>query len=749
LIVLTGLLACTFACRPNPVPLERSLLASFGMAAVFPVESVLDLQKRSDEPAPHQGLTLGSGWSRVERWGTWAIGARSTISAQLLATGSQHLYFECQPYPGTADDPQQAVTVEVNGTECGRVELQRGWHQYTLPIAGGLLRAGSNEIVLNHRYHHSPQELGRGPETRQLANGFRRLGLIQHDQQPSFDLYDLRPVSVDHEAQRVTLNRPGSMVVPLDLVPGRRQLLLSATVETDRQMADPLELGLSLLAPDGVEIELATVSIGTDGDSRATKPVEELTIDLPAGDGGLYFLLLEAVFLSGESRLVLDRPRLLDEQQGSKVRQTSSSTPDIVLVILDAARADHFGCYGYSRPTTPAIDRFARQSLVFENVIAHASYTTCSVPTMMTGLPFTRHGLVYQRQQISSEITTLAEHLQGHGYVTVGMSANPHHAATRGLHQGYDEWLETWTQPGRVGRRPLNPHVLSELAVERLAQGFGEQPGFMVLHYIPPHWPYFATEQFDIFGDPAYRGELDGGIQSLLAFKENRQDLDADDKARLMSLYDGNLLRVDDAVNQLLQALQQRPRWSDTVVLVTSDHGEAFYEHGFHGHSRTLYDEMLRVPFILRLPPHLTPAAVDCGRFASLADIAPTLLALVGIEPDPAVTGADLLASPANRAQARSWVMSRTAGRRPVYGISAGRWKALINDDNRRELYDLQTDPGERRNLAAERPRLLAGLIQIIRQTLAQDQVIGAQATSASPASDEERKALEALGYID
>jgi arylsulfatase A-like enzyme len=753
LIVLTGLLslACTFACGPSAVPQEHSLLASFEMAAVFPVETVIDLQLGSEERAPEHELVLGSGWSRVEKWGTWAIGARSTIIAHLLATGSQHLYFECQPYLGTAEDPQQAVTVRVNGNVCGTVVLQRGWHQYTLPIAGGLLRAGTNEIVLAHRYHHSPRELGRGHETRQLANGFRKLGLVQANQPAHIDLCSQRPVRVDHEARRVVLTRPGSLVVPLDLASGRRQLLLSAAVETDRQAPDPLELGLSLLDPDGKETELATFTAGADSDSRTAVLLDGQTIDLPAGDGGLHFLLLDARFVGGEARLVLNQPRLLVTPGGlvqeTRPRPESSSLPDIVLVILDAARADHFGCYGYSRPTTPAIDRFARQSLVFENVIAHASYTTCSVPTMVTGLPFTRHGLVYQSQQIAAEVTTLAEHLRGQGYVTVGMTANPHHAATRGLHQGYDEWLETWNQPGRVGRRALNPHVLSELAIARLEQGFGEQPGLMVLHYIPPHWPYIPPKRFDIFGDPAYQGELNGEIETLLAFKENRQDLDADDKVRLMSLYDGNLLRVDDAVDQLLQALQQRPRWSDTVVLMTSDHGEAFYEHGFHGHSRTLYEEMLRVPFILRLPQRLTPDAVDRERFASLADIVPTLLALTGIDPDPAVTGADLLA-PAGR-QTRSWVISRTAGKRSVYGISTGRWKALINDNHSRELYDLQTDPGERRNLAAERPRLLAGLTQIVRQTLAQDQVIGNQATSAPPASDEERKALEALGYVN
>jgi arylsulfatase A-like enzyme len=727
---------------------ERSLLASFEMAAVLPVESVINLQKHpGEDPSGAHELVLGSGWSRVERWGTWAIGDRSAVLVDLLATGSQQLYFECQPYPGTASDEQQVVTVEVNGTVCGRVELQRGWHQYTVAIAGGLLRTGANQIVLAHRYHYSPRQLGRGHETRQLANGFRKLGLIRDDQPADIDLYSRHPVAVDRQAQRITVDRPAMLVVPLDLSCGRNQLLLSAAVETDRQAQQPVELDLSLLNPDGEEIELAAV---TASDSRTTNRSEQ-AIDLPAASG-LHFLLLDARH-TGDARLVLERPRLLVTPQGRhqpEPRQAGPVPPDIVLVILDAARADHFGCYGYQRPTTPAIDRFASRALIFENVIAHASYTTCSVPTMITGLPFTRHGLVFQNQQISEEITTLAEHLHGHGYVSVGMSANPHHAATRGLHQGYDEWLETWSQPGRVGRRALNPHILSELAVARLEQGFGEQPGLMVLHYIPPHWPYIPEKQFDIFGDPDYQGALSGGIQTILAFRENRQDLESDDKERLMSLYDGNLLRVDDAVDQLLQVLQQRPRWSNTVVLITSDHGEAFYEHGFHGHSRTLYDEMLRVPFILRLPPHLEPAEVDRGRYASLADIVPTLLALVGSQPDPEVTGADLLAPPASRQQIRSWVISRTAGRNPTYGISAGRWKALIRDGSGRELYDLQADPGERDNLADTRPRLLAGLTQMVRQTLARDQVIGTQTRSAAaPATEEERQALEALGYVD
>jgi arylsulfatase A-like enzyme len=768
-LVVAALLVLGSGCGSDQAVAQHSLLASFELATFLPVETVVELHhppgsSQSLSDADDYLLKLGQGWSRIGQWGTWATGARSTIEARLPVTGARFLYLECRPSPGRPDDPQQAVTVTINGTECGTVELQQGWHEYWLAIDQGLLRPGLNEIGLGYRYHRSPHELGHGQDRRQLAGCFRKLGLVRKDEPSHIELCHSNPIAVDYQRRRVTVTRPGRVMLPLSLPAGPGRLVLAAALALPphQQPSGPVRLGLSLLDPDGQEHELAAAAAGTgiptpEPASESDDLVfEEQSIDLPATGEGLGFLLLDAgCVTAGETRLVLAEPRLERAAVRQRARPPATSpAPDMVVLILDAARADHFGCYGYHLPTTPNIDRFAAESLVFEYVITHASYTTCSVPTMVTGLPFTRHGLVTQDRQISDEITTLAEHLHDRGYVTVGMTANPHHCEQRRLNQGYDEWLETWQQPGEVGRKSLSPHILTDLALTRLAQGFGDRPFFMLLHYIPPHAPYIPPQQLDIFGDPGYQGVFRGGLHEQLAaqraYKDGKLAIDAADQVRLMSLYDGNLLRVDDAVGRLLSALQARSRWSDTVVLITSDHGEGFYEHGMQGHSypRAVYDEMLRVPFILHLPRHLMPepGQVDRERLASLADIVPTLLGLIGSEPGAEVTGADLLA-PGTRQDLPAWVISRGVGRQQFYSISTSRYKLIAGSDHQRELYHLVRDPGETRNLAGEAPLMTAGLSRILEATLAQDQVIGTAAGSV-PLTEEQRKALEVLGYI-
>jgi arylsulfatase A-like enzyme len=320
--------------------------------------------------------------------------------------------------------------------------------------------------------------------------------------------------------------------------------------------------------------------------------------------------------------------------------------PDIVIVILDAARAGNFGVFGYERDTSPNIDALARESLVFTRAYSECPTTACSIPNLISGLPFVHQETEAREQRIDDRVVTLAESLGEIGYRTIGISANPKNSRARNGDQGFDEFLQLWQRSGR--RQPelqTDPQLLTDSAIQFLGHAPTDQPLFLQLHYVPPHEPYRPTPEFDRFGDPGYDGPVVPGFK-LKGVRTGRIELDAADRAELLAHYDGNLLMADAAVGRLFDALKQRGRWDSSVVLVVSDHGEAFFEHGEQGHNTTLFDEMLHIPFILRLPPRADVEHVDTGQVVALSDVVPTILGFVGLAPAPGVNGVDLIAAP-------------------------------------------------------------------------------------------------------
>jgi arylsulfatase A-like enzyme len=421
--------------------------------------------------------------------------------------------------------------------------------------------------------------------------------------------------------------------------------------------------------------------------------------------------------------------------------------PDIILITLDASRPDHFSCYGYGRPTTPNIDRLAEESLVFTNAFAQVPATRFSVPTMVTGLSFINHQVSTDDSMLADEATTLAEHLKGAGYRTACFSATPNNSTIFGLEQGYDEFHQLWTEYSQD--ESMDPHLLSSLAVDWLERNGSSGPVHLQLHFVPPHAPYCPAPRFDLFTDPSYAGPFDGHPPSILWPEEGRRKPRTSDLEHMIASYDGNLRAADDAVLQVLRALQDRPRWDNTVVLITSDHGEAFFEHGEMDHNKTVYDEMLRVPFILRLQSGMMPEKVDLDRLVTLEDIVPTLLATASLPPDMELDGINLLAEPRTARDSDERILvTQTAQRRPTRGLRSLRWKIIVTNFGHGEFYDLDRDPGERTNLRFDRNTdfLEAGALLIQRFSAAP---LLPKKYRREHVEKRDREMLEALGYVN
>jgi arylsulfatase A-like enzyme len=272
-------------------------------------------------------------------------------------------------------------------------------------------------------------------------------------------------------------------------------------------------------------------------------------------------------------------------------------------------------------------------------------------------------------------------------------------------------------------------------------------PLFLQLHYLPPHQPYAPKLAFDVFRDRDYRGPITPRM-SLRGYRRHRERLTDADVAQLIDLYDGNLLMVDDAVQQVLDALKAAGRWPRSVILLTSDHGEAFWEHGHQGHNSTLYDEMLHIPFILRLPGDRRPAGIDLSRLVTLDDVVPTLLALVGTEPPAGTVGIDLLSAPPPDPRRPRVVFHRTGAGDATYAVRTPRFKAIVPPEPREQaLYDLRADPGERDNVIERQPQVYADLVRRLRRHLARAAHLD-EAAEEVELPQEDVEVLKSLGYL-
>jgi arylsulfatase A-like enzyme len=426
--------------------------------------------------------------------------------------------------------------------------------------------------------------------------------------------------------------------------------------------------------------------------------------------------------------------------------------PDVILITIDALRADHLSAYGQPRLTSPMLDAFSRQATLFANAITQAPFTKAAVASLMSGLYPTSHKAVtatvpfveamtgrpttapVETDILASSITTLAESFHADGYVTLGYTGNPFLIAPFGFAQGFDQFQFF------PGGDFADANVIIDRALHDIART-PSRPVFLWVHLMEPHSPYapptWTQGLFPPTGRPHPIPVTSAPPSWLL--KGSPSDLRAYE-----SRYDEEIAAVDIAVDSLFRGLADDRRLDEAIVTVVADHGEEFLDHGGWEHGTTLYDELVRVPLVMRVP-HTVPRRVDAQ--VQLIDLYPTLLQLARVPAPVPLAG-------------RSFVdlLSGGHGSEPAYtelppracAVRADGWKFITFADAREELYDLQNDPGEHHNLAASEPRRAATLRRLIDRHIAAALKAG-QTISPEHAPVDARvlEQLRALGYVD
>lgn len=406
---------------------------------------------------------------------------------------------------------------------------------------------------------------------------------------------------------------------------------------------------------------------------------------------------------------------------------------NVVVVVIDTVRSDHLPTYGYARQTAPFLDRLAREGAVFDG-LSPTSWTKPATASLLTGLHPLRHQAIGRLDGLPEQAMTLAEMLRAEGYRTLAASANGWISAPFGFDQGFDELI---LQDSIGHAEDLNRALLPRL--DDL-----EPPFFLYVHYIDPHAPYEPRAGWD-GGPPPAGGPID--IESLDPFTVRRRP--AELLARVRDLYDGEIRGADRGLEQLVGELERRKLFENTILVVTSDHGEEIGDHGRMSHGLSLYEEVVRVPLILHAP-HRVPA----GRhgLASLLDVVPTLMELLDLgDGDADLDGTSLAGllrgeEPSSGPRRRLFHLDHMDGM--GLALSDGREKILLGRrPYAKALFDLTADPGERQSRFD--PGSETDFGRLAAELAARYNDLGQRALPRQEArlNDELTRSLAALGY--
>jgi arylsulfatase A-like enzyme len=389
--------------------------------------------------------------------------------------------------------------------------------------------------------------------------------------------------------------------------------------------------------------------------------------------------------------------------------QSEDGKPNVILLVIDALRSDHLGCYGYPRSTSPSIDAFAQESVIFTQCYSQSAHTKPSIASLFTSVYPSQHNIISGNQRdaegnvfsplLVPSLKTMAEYMKESGYNTLGLLEQGQLRSYMGFAQGFNYYnsymiLATFLNEEFLDWLPFNKH----------------RKFFAYLHYQDVHAPYTPlpayAEMFSLKKDnlvpirgSAWQKAKDDWREFLIDFKDKKVEVTQADLDQLVNSYDAEIRALDDELGVFFQKLKDQGLYDNSIIIITADHGEAFLEHGKFDHGNGLYDEVLRIPLIIRFPKMEYKGVVEPP--VQMVDLLPTILDYLKIPQSDDISGHSLMTHLAE---------DNGAGEYPVYS----EWEEFVmirKGDNkliydrkleRAELYNLKTDPLEQNDLSAQ-----------------------------------------------
>jgi len=461
------------------------------------------------------------------------------------------------------------------------------------------------------------------------------------------------------------------------------------------------------------------------------------------------------VVLTGGAIAVEPRP---PEPAPGKLR-----AENLVVVLIDTVRADHIKLHNRAtRVQTDYLDRFGAEGMTFERAWAQENWTKPSIATLLTGLYPETHRTKTEKHKLPRSVVMASEHFRALGYATAGFVANGYISNKFGFREGWDVW-RNYVREGK----PNRARFVTDDAIRWLERRPVDKPFFLYVHTIDPHVPYIPPRKYTELYDPQpYKGVVQARTTAKLLekIKTGSTRLSDRDKRHLEALYDGEITYHDDEISRLHDHLADDGLLEDTLIVITSDHGEEFFDHGSVGHGHSVYEELLHVPFVIRLPGATAGQGARCDAEVGLIDVLPTACEILGVDCPPGMEGRSLVPLLEGRCRDRWPEVSFADFLDGQRSARAGRYK-LIYRGLAKTLFDLEADPEETRDLSDDQPIALAAMRDLLGQHQGRFAPTGgaeAKKKSGKPAKKtktheaeeadidaETRKQLEGLGYFE
>ncbi len=445
--------------------------------------------------------------------------------------------------------------------------------------------------------------------------------------------------------------------------------------------------------------------------------------------------------------------------------------PDIIFVLIDTLRADHLSCYNYTKETSPFIDKMAKEGVLFENNFTQACWTKPSTASIFTSLYPSQHNALVLNDRVPERALTLPEYLKKTGYHTALFSANANVSPEMGFGQGVDYFFNThkmsMSDAGLMnqffkkyfpvfhricnvsGKKSADTGYLDiELnrQIERYLEGLDDAPLFLYIHYNSPHNIYSPPEPYRFMFQPDDKKPVIDVPQKSLNVFEPGPILSERDHLSLIASYDGEIRYVDSIIENLFNILEKSRNIQNNIVIITSDHGEAFYEHSGWEHSHSLYNELLHVPLIIKAP--CFDADLRINSYVRSIDIFPTILSLAEISVPDGLMGKSLINGPNLSEIVYSELITRGYEGRSLIMNEIKYSEYFYGNKIKKELFFLSDDPAEKENMYNEHAEVrkmyfekLQNIVEKISEgTLQPEKVI---------LDEETKESLKALGYIN
>ncbi len=404
-----------------------------------------------------------------------------------------------------------------------------------------------------------------------------------------------------------------------------------------------------------------------------------------------------------EPQLYQDLPKESEVSKGKldDIRDDNENA-NVVIVLLDAAGAKHFTTYGYQRATTPNIEKLFQQGVQFDKAYCQAVYTLASTTSMMTGLDPFRHQLYDRQNKLPDQIETLAERFAKNGYTTATFVANGNVSPNFGNTQGFQFIREVHNEPGYTGWGS----DITNRFTEWLQTLNRDKNFFVYLHYREPHGPFNPPQEFKHqFTDPNYDRFKEASDEMRRKLQTGEVIPIQADYDFITAAYDENLRYGDYEVGRLMRKLKDMKLYDRTIVIVTADHGEAFWEHGFQGHNSQLYEESAHIPMIIKFTSKTDFHGKHIKTPVRTIDLYPSLVDLLEIpNKDMDVDGMSFIPYLIAEKSQQVPIFCQTLAQQ-AYSYTEGNFKYIFQRlTGQEELYDLKNDPQEKNNLITSYP---------------------------------------------